>query len=103
MEYNISQKVNKENGRSTFTIEGDKEFTAYINSLFSTFKDVLLQMPFAIGKFNKVIKPSPDFQYIIKIDDEIAEAILLKNPDITDKIKLVKDSDGNTLGLQVKL
>ncbi|KKM20748.1 hypothetical protein LCGC14_1642210, partial [marine sediment metagenome] len=50
MEYNISQKINPENGRSVFSIEGDKEFTAFTNSLFSTFKDVLLQMPFAIGK-----------------------------------------------------
>ncbi|KKK62439.1 hypothetical protein LCGC14_3004340, partial [marine sediment metagenome] len=49
MEYNISQKINPENGHSVFTIEGDEKFTAYINSLFSTFKDVLLQMPFAIG------------------------------------------------------
>jgi len=104
MEYNISQKINPENGRSVFSIEGDKEFTAFTNSLFSTFKDVLLQMPYMIKK-QRHIKPAvtADFFYTIKIDDEIAEAILLKNPDIIDKIKLVKNSDGKTFGLQVKL
>ena len=104
MEYNISQKINKENGHSTFTVEGDKEFTSYIESLFKTFKDVLLMTPYAIGKRQSAEKHvSKEYVPTIRIDDEVAELISEHNTGILDRLIFIKDNQGKTIGLKIKI
>ena len=110
MEYNISQKINQENGRSTFTIEGDSEFYTSVSEIIKAFKDTLLNIPrilsnqrFPKRRHSKAPIPTTDSSFTIKANSGIAGSVIKANPDIMDKIVMIKDVNGNVLGLKFKL
>ncbi|KKN90970.1 hypothetical protein LCGC14_0225540 [marine sediment metagenome] len=106
MEFNISQKTDSETKHSTFTVEGDEDFMGVISVIINALKEVLLMMPYALGKKgrqNEKYNSPVRLRTIntIKMDKSMANIIIDNNPDLFDRIALIKNADGKVIAITI--
>lgn len=115
MEFNISKKTDPETKSFKVVIEGDKEFNdaldksaIFLNDIMEKFLSQMVkiyntkkQKPYTPTEFTKVDDLSVDRPHIIAVNDYMANLIFGANPKLIDKIILIKDSNGKTIGLRI--
>lgn len=116
MEFNISQKTDPETKGFKIVIEGDKEFKGALNKSAVFFNDLMNTLLNQIVEIYRKEKQKPltpteltlvdgfplDKTHTIAVNDYMADLIINANQEIIDKIVLIKDSNGKTLGLEIK-
>ena len=112
MEFNISYKVDSETGKANINVVGDKVFAEKLTKFIEDVQEMFQIIPsIASKKLSSplnMIEPMETELYVekesatIKADNILAELIFSMNPDLIDKIVIIKDSDSKTIGLRFK-
>ncbi len=107
MDFTISQKTDPETKHSTFTIEGDEDFTTLLNSIAKGIMELIPLIPYIISKkrdVEKLVNEPTGFPNSITLNmgEVLASNILDLNPDFMDRITLIKRVDDTVIGITIK-
>ncbi len=106
MEFNISQKTDPETENFEIHIDGDKGFLDSFNKIAKLILDAFASTARILAKQRESEKSKKPIIYnklhTIKMDEISANKIIDNNPDLIDRIVLVKEVDDTVIGIRIK-